>query len=247
MRSYSITHPPGVVGLPTQPGWDQLVFAESGSFSARTRTQAWTIPAHRALCVPDGMRVVIETTRRCPIRCLYAEVGLGVFGRDLRVIGLGSLVRELLAHAIDVAPTDLTAPADEALITLLSAQLADEPDAPLHLPLPIDPAAHGVAAVIMSDPASRLEAALHAAGAGRRTIERRFRDETGLSLGQWRRRARVLAGVAMLADGESVTQVAVATGYSTPSAFVAAFRAELDAPPLAFMRRTSGEGVDRAR
>lgn len=44
----------------------------------------------------------------------------------------------------------------------------------------------------------------------------------------------------VLAEGDSVTQVALAVGYSTPSAFVAAFRSELDVPPREFMRtRTS--------
>lgn len=236
VRSYSITHPPGVVALPTQPGWDQLVFAHSGYFSARTRSQAWTIPAHRALCVPDGVRVAIETTRRSGIRCLYTDSQLHVLGSDLRVIGLDGLARELVAHAIESAPMDLSVESDAALITLLSAQLAIEPDAPLHLPLPVDTVARGLAAAVMRSPASDIERLLHDAGAGRRTVERRFRTETGMSLGQWRRRARVLAAVAMLAEGDTVTRVASAVGYSTPSAFVAAFRSELHATPREFMR-----------
>ncbi len=58
-----------------------------------------------------------------------------------------------------------------------------------------------------------------------------------MSLGKWRRRARVLASVARLADGERVTNVAVTMGYSSPSAFVAAFRAELGTSPRGYMRR----------
>jgi AraC-like DNA-binding protein len=236
VRSYSITHPPGVVALPTQPGWDQLVFAHSGYFTARTRSQAWTIPAHRALCVPDGTRVTIETTRRAGIRCLYTDSRLQVLGSDLRVVGLGALARELVVHTIDSSPMDLSDRSDAAVITLLTEQLAIEPDAPLRLPLPVDAAARAVAAAVMRSPAADLDRLLVDVGAGRRTVERRFRSETAMSLGQWRRRARVLAGVAMLAEGDSVTRVASAIGYSTPSAFVAAFRSELHAPPLEFMR-----------
>lgn len=74
----------------------------------------------------------------------------------------------------------------------------------------------------MSNPADPLHDRVRAANANRRTIERRFSAETGMTLGKWRRRARVLASVARLADGETVTDVAVTVGNSTPSSFVAA-------------------------
>lgn len=236
MRSYSITHPPGRVSLPTQPGWDYLVFAHSGLFTAITERQAWTIPAHRALCVPDGTRVQIQTARRSAIRCLYFGVGLDVVGDVVRVVNLAPLTRELMSHAVLTAPMNLEAPASGAVITLLTERLASEPDAPLHLPLPVDPVAKEVAASIISDPAIDLEHQLQSANASRRTIERRFKSETFMSLGQWRRRARILAAVSMLAQGDSVTRVAVTVGYASPSAFVSAFRSELGAPPREFMR-----------
>ncbi len=131
---------------------------------------------------------------------------------------------------------DLTAPADAATITLLADQIALEPGAPLHLPLPGDPVARNIAHAIMSNPAGPLHDRIREANANRRTIERRFNAETGMSLGKWRRRARVLASVARLAEGDSVTNVAVTIGYSSPSSFVAAFRAELGTSPRDFMR-----------
>lgn len=130
----------------------------------------------------------------------------------------------------------LDSPVDEALITLLADRLAHEPDAPLHLGLPTDPAARLVAASIRSDPAAGISTHLRAANANRRTIERRFASETHMSLGRWRRRARILAAVDMLASGESVTRSAMNVGYASPSSFVSAFRSELGAPPRAFMQ-----------
>lgn len=235
VRSYSITHPPGRVSLPTQPGWDYLVFAHSGLFTALTETKVWTVPAHRALCVSDGTLVRIETARRTAIRCLYIDARLGVIGPDVRVVNMPPLFRELMSHAIDTSPMNLDAPANEATITLLAERLASEPNAKLHLPLPVDPVARGVAATIMSDPALALDEHVRVANANRRTLERRFKTETLMSLGQWRRRARILAAVAMLARGDSVTRVAVTVGYASPSSFVSAFRAELGSPPREFM------------
>lgn len=236
VRSYSITHPPGRVALPTQPGWDYLVFAHSGLFTAVTDSAAWTVPAHRALCVPDGTRVRIHTAGRVGIRCLYLDVGLGVLGDVVRVVNLTSLTRELIRHAVGAAPMDLTSPTDAAAITLLSEQIDAEPGAPLRLPLPDDPVSHGVAHAILAKPEQPLGEVIREANAHRRTVERRFSAETGMSLGKWRRRARVLTSVAKLAEGASVTSVAIAVGYSSPSSFVAAFRAELGTSPRDFMR-----------
>ncbi|MGH1492553.1 MAG: AraC family transcriptional regulator [Acidimicrobiales bacterium] len=236
VRSYSITHPPGRVSLPTQPGWDYLVFAHSGLFTAMTDDQAWTIPANRALCVPDGTRVRIETTRRAAIRCLYLDESLAALGDELRVVNLTPLTRELMSHAVATAPMSLETPANEATIVLLAERLANEPGAPLHLALPADEAAKEVASSMMCNPALDLADHLRAANANRRTVERRFKSETRMSLGQWRRRARILAAVTMLSRGDSVTRVAVTVGYASPSSFVSAFRSELGSPPREFMQ-----------
>ncbi len=239
VRSYSITHPPGRVLLPTQPGWDCIVYAHRGLFTAITESWAWTVPAHRALCVPDGIRLRIDTARRVAIRCLYVDERLGLLANDVRVVNLAPLTRELISHAVRLAPMNLDTRANEATITLLGERLAAEPDSQLHLPLPADSVARQIATAIMSDPAVDLGVLLRDANANRRTIERRFRSETRMSLGQWRRRARIMAAVAMLAQGDSITLVAVTVGYSSSSSFVAAFRSELGAPPRVFMRASS--------
>ncbi len=236
VRSNATTHPPGRVVLPTQPGWDYLVFAQSGAVTATTDARAWIIPPHRALSVPDGTRVRIESAKRAAIRCLYFAKDLAVLSTEVRVVNVTPLTRELLLYAVDTAPMNLIAPVEKALITLLAEQLANEPDAPLHLALPSDPVAREIAASLMSAPAIDLEQCLLAAGASRRTVERRFKSETLMSLGQWHRRARILAAISMLAQGSSVTDAAVTVGYSSPSAFVSAFKAELGSPPRAFMQ-----------
>lgn len=239
VRSSSITHPPGRVSLPTEPGWDYVVFAKTGVFTATSASRTWTLPAHRALCVPDGTRLRIDTARRTAIRCLYLDERLDVVGTRVRVVNLAPLTRELISHAIASAPMTLDVPANHALITLLGERLAAATDAQLHLPLPTDAVAQQVSTAILTDPALDIDELLRRAHANRRTIERRFTAETQMSLGQWRRRARILAGVAMLARGDSVTNVAVSVGYASSSSFVSAFRSELGAPPREFMRAST--------
>lgn len=236
VRSYSVTHPPGEVVSPTRPGWDHLVFAAAGLFTAHAGSGSWTIPAHRALWVPDGTTLRIEASRRTAIRCLYLDASLALVRSGVRVLHLTPLCRQLVAHAVQAAPLDLERAADRALVTVLADQLGRERGVPLHLPFPVEATARQVAAAVVADPATGLDHHVRSVAASRRTLERRFGAETGMSLGRWRRRARILAAVRMLAEGETVTAVAVRVGYASPSSFVAAFRAELDATPRRFLR-----------
>ena len=81
------------------------------------------------------------------------------------------------------------------------------------------------------------------AGAGRRTVERRFRAETGMSVGEWRQRARLVAALRLLAAGKPVSRVAAAVGYSTPSAFGAMFVRQMGTTPGRYFARENATGL----
>jgi AraC-like DNA-binding protein len=61
-------------------------------------------------------------------------------------------------------------------------------------------------------------------GTSEKTLMRLFQRETGLSFRSWRQRARLLSSLGALETGESVTQAALACGYDSTSAFIAAFK-----------------------
>ena len=124
-------------------------------------------------------------------------------------------------------------PRHRRLVGVLVDQLVALPEAPLQLPLPSSPVARAVADALQADPAYPGDVAslARAAGASRRTVERHFARETGLI-------GRRLAPTAppgdrarLLAAGRSTTQVALAVGYATPSAFAAMFRAAMHTTP----------------
>jgi AraC-like DNA-binding protein len=92
--------------------------------------------------------------------------------------------------------------------------------------------------MLRADPADRrpLAALAAAAGASHRTIERLFAAETGMSFGRWRVRQRMIAALEQLAHGDSVSNVADAVGYQTPSSFIAAFRDSFGTTPTAYFQ-----------
>ena len=58
-------------------------------------------------------------------------------------------------------------------------------------------------------------------GVSRRTLTRRFREETGLSFGAWRRRVRLLEAMTREAQGATLREVTATVGYRSPRAFQA--------------------------
>jgi AraC-like DNA-binding protein len=233
VRGYAVTHPPGTVVPPQPPGWDQLVYAAAGVLTVETTSGTWVVPPRRAVWVPDGERHQIVLTSRAKVRNLYLVPGLVALPRACRAVDVPPLLRELIVHAVVNAPFYQDEPAGQRLIGVIGDLLVALPTAPLLLPMPNDQRARAVAERMAAEPASTVALASLAASAGasRRTIERCFVAETGMSVGVWRQRMRLLAALRLLADGFPVTDVAYGVGYATPSAFGAMFLREMGTSP----------------
>jgi len=237
VRSYSVTHPPGRAVLPIEDGWDQLLYAATGTMTIATPAGSWTIPPRRALWIPDGAPATVTNRFPVAVRSLYFATDLRALPDNVRTVNVTGLVRELLLHAVRSCPLDDADPLHRALLTVLVDQLHHLPDSALWLPTPTVPrTAHAAARLIRDNPATPLADVARVVGASRRTLERSFLAATGFTLGAWRRRSRVLSSLDYLAAGVPVTRTALAVGYTTPSAFVTAFKAELGRSPGRFLR-----------
>ena len=237
VRSYAVTHPSGTVVLPQPAGWDQLVYASRGVMRVTTPAGIWIVPPDRAVWVPTDLVHRIDLSGRTSLRTLYFAAGIAPLAPDCRAVNVTPLVRELVLHAVATAPLFVTDDAHLRLVGVLLDQLSTLPDAPLQLPMPNDPRAVAVCRALLADPADTSTVAQLAAdaGASRRTVERLFLRETGMTVGRWRTRHRLIDAIHSLAEGASVTRVSAAVGYATPSAFTAAFRKELGTTPKRYL------------
>ena len=122
------------------------------------------------------------------------------------------------------------------MIEVIVDQLEAAHSIPLQLPHPTDSRAMRVVQVLLADPGKQrtLEALCEDCGASKRTIERLFLAETGMTFSKWRQQLRLLHAMQLLASGEKVTGVALDAGYSSTSAFISMFRRQLGTTPTRY-------------
>ena len=69
---------------------------------------------------------------------------------------------------------------------------------------------------------------------GGKTFHRRFVQATGMTFGKWRQQLRLMSSLPMLMQGMPITQVALASGYDSHSAYTTAFGKQFGMPPSVF-------------
>ena len=214
--------------------WGQLVYAVAGVMRVTVQDTFWIVPPARAVWAPPGVHHEIRAQGDYSMRTLYIapEIAdrLPTVGR---VIEVTPLLRQLLLRIVEIGMLDNAQRPHDALAQVLLDELAQAQTLPISLVLPRDRRALVVAQRLQHEPSTRLGLTEIAAGSGAspRTIQRLFRDETGLRFAEWRRRLCLLHAMELLSEGTSVTIAGIEAGYASTSAFVAAFRREMGFTP----------------
>jgi AraC-like DNA-binding protein len=226
---------------------DQLVYASRGVMIVRANDGKWVVPPQRAVWIPAKTPHGITMSGPVSMRTLYLQPRLvRRLPRSCRVVNVSPLLKELILHACQFPALSRRHRPQAHLIDILADQLEMVEIAPLQLVSPIDPRAVRLAEVLSANPGDPrpLEAICKIAGASKRTIERLFQSETHMTLGEWRQQLRLVRSLPLLAAGEKVTYVALESGYSTPSAFIAMFRKVLGTTPRQYFQRRASDSLD---
>lgn len=221
---------------------DQLVYATRGVMTVRSDHGTWVVPTHRGVWIPAAIPHAITMSGRVAMRTLYLKPKMA---RDLPrvccVVNVSPLLRELILQACTLGSLEKRSKRQRHLIDCILDQLETILTIPLRLPHPRDPRALRVAQFLMADPgnAGGLAKLCRVAGVSKRTVERLFQENTGMTFGRWRQQLRLMHAMRLLAEGAKVTYVALEAGYGTPSAFIAMFRKTLGTTPMAYFRSSS--------
>jgi AraC-like DNA-binding protein len=173
------------------------------------------------------------------MRSLYIDSSVtGWAAEHCHVLGVSDLLRELI-RAFSQVPVeyDESGP-DGRLAQVILDQLADAPTIDLMLPLPQDPRLKQIYQSLEQHPEQQttLSHWSEKFGITEKTLTRLFLRDTGLTFRAWRQRLRLLGALTPLEKGERVTDVALACGYDSTSAFIAAFRQQFGETPGEFFR-----------
>lgn len=231
--------PNQAIARPHRHPWIQFSYALQGVIEVRTLQGRFMAPPQQAVWVPATIEHGVRCSPDAQIRSLYIDpAALENLPLECKVVAVNSLLRELI-RSFSALPVlyPLQGP-ESRLVAVLLDQLAAAPDSGLILPWPRDERLQALCSSLQADPGSQTR--LHDFAAryqvSEKTLTRLFKQETGLSFRAWRQRLRIMSALPMLERQERVTDVALACGYDSMSAFVAAFRELIGIPPGEFVR-----------
>jgi AraC-like DNA-binding protein len=218
----------------------QLLYAASGVMSVRTDERCYIIPPQRAVWLPAGVPHEVSCRGPVSLRTLYIEPGVAPGLPDqCCVIEVVDLMRALILEAVQFDPEYDEAGREGRIVRFLLDELAAVPVERVHARMPQDKRLERVCRAMLAEPSrdDGLDYFANLAGMGRRTLTRRFRQETGISVVAWRQHVRLLDALSRLAEGQSVTTVAFDVGYESLSAFTTVFQKTFGVPPSRYFDR----------
>lgn len=222
----------------------QLLTIVSGSIAVTTYDGTFVVPAERALWIPA--ETVHETRHLASTRVhtLYIMPEAAPhLPPSTTVVQVNPLLRAVV-DALMQRPRKADGNGVRThLVGLLLDQITSSRALPLHMPMPRGGVLREIAVSLLDCPTDprTIDDLSSMAAISVRTLERRFKSETGLSLRTFRRQAKLFKALEMLSAGVSINEISDALGFEGPSAFIAMFKAAFGVSPGRYMKATNLE------
>src|SRR5581483_5120608 len=204
-------YPPGFLVPEHSHGSDQVIYATRGVMQVTAGQSYWTIPPQFAIWIPAFTTHRIRMPRAVSMRTLYLRRGLASrTPAGCAVLHVTPLLRELIVETVRIGSLRARDRLDAAMRDLLLAQIQRASPVPTFVTMPRDARALALAQSMIDTPSScaSLNALCARAGVSKRTVERIFQREVGMSFETWRRQARLMKAVELLVSGCAVKEVA---------------------------------------
>lgn len=205
--------------------WPQFLYAQTGAARAAIDDRFWTLPTRRGLWIPAHTPHRLSMSSRLHLRTLYMRPRNEKPPERACVVTVSGLLHEAILRVCAQGVLDDRIETDRSLATIIRGEIAFDDAGRFVLLQPKDSRARKLADFFFDTELVRapLELLCERAGLSRRTAERVFQDECGLSPAQWRRFASLSHGLVCIAGGATIDQATIAAGYQSRSAFSEAF------------------------
>ncbi|WP_415115488.1 helix-turn-helix domain-containing protein [Microbacterium sp.] len=201
------------------------------------------VSAGEAILVPPGVVHAVQTEQGTLAIPIFAPATmLPAAPPDVRIISVPADWNDWLMHRFAAGEVTRVAPLQQLLRGASPAKTVGEAGAyAASLPMPRASPARSVAMTILRAPGSDMSVSAFAEREhiSVKTLQRHFRNETGLLMSEWRTRARVSAAAARLIEGHRIGWTARHVGYASPAGFTRAFRRHTGVSPQEFARRVA--------
>jgi len=200
----------------------------------------WMFPSQHCAWLPPGCVHAARSVGGAGGSMLFlsAELSRGL-PEEPRLLGSSELLFAIVNRVVGWSRSQPVSESQHRLLAALRDEILRPAEQCLRLPIPRQAKLAKVAGALLANVADgrTLDEWAKGVGMGRRTFMRAFSREMGMPFGRWRQQARLFAAIEMLAQGKSITDVAIAVGYNSVSAFIEVFRVALGSTPDAYFGR----------
>ncbi len=223
----------------------QLLYATQGTATLEVLDATFLLPPQRAAFIPAGVRHVTSMGNAQVISLFFDSSLLHVRSKEVRVLDVTPLLRELIQYALRWPASrrraDRLANAYFRSFALLLEEWLAQASS-YRLPRGRSaPVQRAIALTIEHCAELDMPSLCRKLGVSERSLRRHLQAETGLGFRELACQARVLRAMELLANGQnSVTETALAVGFESLSAFAKSFARVAGESPRAYRERVRG-------
>lgn len=217
---------------------NELIYIIHGTLTCEVDGDLWSVPPQSAIWIPGGTSHKSWASGDIEFVVLFVDPDEAPYlPKRCCVMSVSPLLRELLLR-VRSSPTmyDIGGPETQMLLLILHeiSSASIERSRP---PLPTDPNLRRLIEMMIHMPADKasLKEWAKRCALSERTLRRRFNQELGMSVSQWKRQMHVSLALQRLAAGDSVQTVSIDLGYESASSFIAMFKKMVGKPPKRFL------------
>lgn len=207
--------------------WHQLLYAVSGVLTVDVIGEKLFIPPENAVWLPSGCQHSVSTEFGAELKSLYIDKSFQQLTTEKSlVLRVSPFIKALI---IEVSTFDVEYPIsgyEEKVISLTLGTLPRLERLTDHLPWPTSPELLKMCSQLYEQPGNKqtTQRLAENLAMSKRTLERKFNRETGMTIQAWNLRLRFLKAIELLSAGHSISNIALDLGYSSPSPFIYMFR-----------------------
>ena len=216
----------------------QINYVGRGTMQLITPNAAWVIPQQRIVWIPPGQ---LHSVRCHGLSGSWKIMTPHSYGAFLPKAVSVLQSSRLLVAALEALPKEQESIPDckrKLLIEVIELELRFAKSEFFGVTLPRTAPFGPLVDTLLEAPEDTrgIDEWAKTVGMSRRTFTRAFAAETGSTFGQWKKALLLGKSLRLLSEGWSVSETAIELEYSSPSAFVEAFRKRFGTPPGRFFK-----------